>query len=278
MSNDVFANGREVSCKAGSGKSICDFPDVCMTPPQTPATPPGAPIPYPNTGVAGDTTSGSKKVMISNKEIILKNKSYFKSSTGDEAGSAPMKGVVTHKTKGKVYFNAWSMDVKVEGENVVRHLDLTTHNHGSGTNTAPWPFIDSMNPSQLKNHPCKDEIKKVDKSCDKKKPDKDMSAACCSARKCMMLPGKLSGNKCCKRSGKKMTPHHAIPVMDHYSQTGARKISDRTARRKLLNKGQKRYDEDKAPAICASGKDHGVTERPGRLKQHGRIGRAFGKG
>ena len=36
---------------------------------------------------------------------------------------------------GKVYFNAWSMDVKVEGENVVRHLDMTTHNHGSGPGT-----------------------------------------------------------------------------------------------------------------------------------------------
>ena len=28
--------------------------------------------------------------------------------------------------KGKVYFNAWSMDVMVESENAVRHLDMTT--------------------------------------------------------------------------------------------------------------------------------------------------------
>jgi len=42
-----------------------------------------------------------------------------------------MKGVVTHKNTGKVYFSMWSMDVKFEGENVVRHLDMTTHNHGS---------------------------------------------------------------------------------------------------------------------------------------------------
>ena len=56
MSNDVFANGRELACKAGSGKSICVFPDVCMTPPVNPATPPGVPVPYPNTGMASDTT------------------------------------------------------------------------------------------------------------------------------------------------------------------------------------------------------------------------------
>ena len=44
--NNVFANGREISCKAASGKSICCFPDVCFTPPRTPAMPTGIPIPY----------------------------------------------------------------------------------------------------------------------------------------------------------------------------------------------------------------------------------------
>ena len=57
---------------------------------------------------------------------MLKNKSYFKKSTGDEAGCAAKKGVITSVNRGKVYFIAWSMDVKVEGENVVRHLDMTT--------------------------------------------------------------------------------------------------------------------------------------------------------
>jgi len=84
-------------------------------------------------------------VKISGEEVMLKNKSYFKKSTGDEAGSAPMKGVVTHSNTGKVYFTAWSMDIKVEGENVVRNLDQTTHNHGSVPgNTTPWPYIDDM--------------------------------------------------------------------------------------------------------------------------------------
>src|SRR5438045_7211977 len=131
MGNEVYANGMELACKGGEGKSICAFPDVCFTPPQTPATPPGVPIPYPNTGMASDTTDGSKTVQISGQEVMLKNKSYFKKSTGDEAGSAPKKGLITSKIQGQVYFNAWSMDGKFEGENVVRHFDSKTHNHAS---------------------------------------------------------------------------------------------------------------------------------------------------
>jgi hypothetical protein len=148
MGSDVFANMMSVSCKAASGKSICAFPDVCFTPPLTPATPPGVPIPYPNTGMATDASDGSSTVKIGGQEVMLKNKSSFKKSSGDEAGSAPKKGVLTAKNMGKVYFNAWSMDVKVEGENVVRMLDLTTHNHGSMPgNSPPFPYIDAVAPS-----------------------------------------------------------------------------------------------------------------------------------
>ena len=63
MADDVFANTREITCQAGSSKSIAAFPDVCMTPPENPATPPGVPVPYPNFGMASDTTEGSKSVM-----------------------------------------------------------------------------------------------------------------------------------------------------------------------------------------------------------------------
>lgn len=142
----------EVSCKAAAGKSICAFPDVCFTPPQTPATPPGVPIPYPNTGMATDATDGSTSVKISDKEVMLKNKSYFKKSSGDEAGSTPKKGVVTSKITGKVFFKAWSMDVKVEGENVVRHLDITTHNHASDPpNSIIAPHTDAVAPSDVED-------------------------------------------------------------------------------------------------------------------------------
>jgi hypothetical protein len=145
MANQVYANKMEVSCKAGNGKTICAFPDVCFTPPQTPATPPGVPVPYPNTGMASDCADGSSTVKISNQEVMLKNKSYFKKSSGDEAGCAPKKGIITSKNMGKVFFNSWSMDVKVEGENVVRHLDLTTHNHASPPGqTPPFPETEGM--------------------------------------------------------------------------------------------------------------------------------------
>lgn len=165
MANDVFANSREIQCKKADGKSICAFPDVCMTPPENPATPPGVPIPYPNTGFAKDTTSGSKKVKISKKEVMLKNKSYFKKSVGDEAGCAAKKGVISSSNRGKVYFKNWSMDVKVEGKNVVRHLDLTTHNHMSevGNESIPWPEIDSA--SMAKTAPCKDDKQKQEEAC-----------------------------------------------------------------------------------------------------------------
>lgn len=149
MANQVYANMMEISCKAAGGKTICAFPDVCFTPPQTPATPPGVPIPYPNTGMASDATEGSTTVQISGKEVMLKNKSCFSKSTGNEAGCAPKKGVVTSKNTGKVYFNMWSMDVKVEGENVVRHLDITTNNHGSMPgNSPPMPHTDAMVPPE----------------------------------------------------------------------------------------------------------------------------------
>jgi hypothetical protein len=145
MSNQVYANNMEVSCKSAGGKAIACFPDVCFTPPQAPPTPPGVPIPYPNTGMASDTTNGTRTIKISGKEAMLKNKSYFKTSYGDEAGCAPKKGVVTSKNKGKVYFTSWSMNVKFEAENVVRHLDLTTHNHASPPgNTMPWTYADRM--------------------------------------------------------------------------------------------------------------------------------------
>ncbi len=154
MANDVFANGMEIACKSGLGKVIAAFPDVCMTPPENPATPPGVPVPYPDTALASDTTKGSKSVKISDKEIMLKNKSYFKTLSGNEAGCAAKKGVVSGRIKGKVYFVKWSMDVKVEGENVDRHFDMVTNNHGSPicNEGIPWLHVSKMT---IKGHSCK---------------------------------------------------------------------------------------------------------------------------
>lgn len=168
----VFANGMEISSKSMSGKSICEFPDVCFTSPQTPATPPGVPIPYPNTAMASDTSSGSKSVVIQRQEIMLKNKSFFKKTTGDEAGSAPKKGLMTTTTKGRAYFIAWSMDVKIEGENAVRHLDMTTHNHGCANATGLTPTVHAaqMALDNVSDN-CAKDAKKIRDDCKDNKDD-----------------------------------------------------------------------------------------------------------
>ena len=165
MGDPVFANSMEISSKSMGGKSICEFPDVCFTPPQTPATPPGVPIPYPNTGMASDTADGSRSVKIGGSEVMLKDKSAFKKSTGDEAGSAPKKGLINSKNTGKVYFIAWSMDVKVEGENVVRNLDMTTHNHACSpaNGSVPCPHVAQTSLGAFSK--CKDDRKKVKDNC-----------------------------------------------------------------------------------------------------------------
>ncbi|HET9067092.1 MAG TPA: DUF4150 domain-containing protein, partial [Amaricoccus sp.] len=113
---DVFANGLEISGKAVSAKTIAAFPDVCFTPPENPATPPGVPVPYPNFGLAGETEQGSSTVKVKGEIINLKNKSDLSKTTGDEAGAAAKKGLITSQNKGKAYFKMWSPNVKAEGE------------------------------------------------------------------------------------------------------------------------------------------------------------------
>ena len=114
------------------------------------------------------------------QEIMLKNKSYFKTSTGDEAGCATpaKKGIVTGKIKGKLYFTAWSMDVKAEGKNVVRHLDIATHNHASVPgNTLVWPYLDQM--SIALDHPCVKDMKKEHEACKDYLPNNPEGKSAC---------------------------------------------------------------------------------------------------
>jgi Domain of unknown function (DUF4150) len=138
----VFANSMSIACKAASGKSAAAMPDVCLSPPSPPAGP--IPIPYPNTASASDTDKGSKTVQIGGKEVMLKDQSVFKTSMGNEAATKSFgMGVVTHQIQGESSFVAWSMDVKFEGENVPRHLDLMGHNEAcKPDNTTPWPYLD----------------------------------------------------------------------------------------------------------------------------------------
>jgi len=154
MSKNVFANGREVSAKADDNKSICMMPDVCLTPPSPPAGP--IPIPYPNTAKAADTSDGSKTVCIDGKEVGLKDKSNYKTSTGDEAATKSQgMGVVTATIQGKLYFAAWSFDVLFEGENAIRHMDLTTGNHASSTMNSGDTGVSQAAQAQSTDPECK---------------------------------------------------------------------------------------------------------------------------
>jgi hypothetical protein len=143
----VFANMLEISAQAQGCKIIADFPDVCFTPPQTPATPPGVPIPYPNFAMDSDLASGSGTVKIGGKPISQENSSNFKKVSGDEAGCAPKKGIISSKNMGKAFAKMWSMDVKVEGKGVVRFSDIATTNHASDVGDAPpMPIVGKPNP------------------------------------------------------------------------------------------------------------------------------------
>ena len=281
MANQVYANMMEVSCKAAAGKSVCAMPDVCFTPPQTPATPTGVPIPYPNTGMASDCTEGSRTVSISGQEVMLKNKSYFQKSTGDEAGCAPKKGIVTSKITGKVYFNSWSMDVIVEGENVVRHLDLTTHNHASFPGNSPtWPYLDEAAFSG--SGPCKDVATKVQEGCigseespknlvaftkaGKVKRAQSISAMCeegsCKEAMSCVLTAKSPSNCCPNEAGETPTPHHIVPASQF-------KMPGKGGASIPLTSGGT-YSYSKAPCLCVDGNSHSVG-------LHGEIHKATNK-
>ncbi len=152
MTSTVYANNNAIAAKAGLGKVIAAFPDVCMSPPAPPAGP--VPIPYPNTSFARDLKAGSKTVKIGGKPLALQDQSYYKSSPlGNEAATRSFgASVVTHQISGKTYFAAWSMDVKVQGKNVCRHLDLTTSNHASQPGaTPPNPNIEAMDMGRLED-------------------------------------------------------------------------------------------------------------------------------
>jgi hypothetical protein len=147
--------------------------------------------------MASDTTDGSSTVKISGQEVMLKNKSYFKRSTGDEAGCAAKKGVITSSNMGKVYFTTWSMDVKVEGENVVRHLDMTTHNHACPTanEAIPWAHLDSMSKSVQKA--CATQIDNLKEACEGQKTD-NCTPECRAKQKCILVPKGKAKEYCCE--------------------------------------------------------------------------------
>jgi hypothetical protein len=85
--------------------------------------------------MASDSDATAKKVKCDGNPVCVKD-SNFKMSSGDEAGVAG--GVASGKIKGKAEFVNFSFDVKIEGKNVPRALDLMLHNQ---KNTPPFPLV-----------------------------------------------------------------------------------------------------------------------------------------
>jgi hypothetical protein len=118
---------------AGSNGISTAFPDVCKTP-APPA--PFVPIPYPNIAKSSDAAKGASTVKCDGNPTCVKD-SNFSMSTGDEGGTAGG-GMVSSKIKGKAEFVNFSFDVKFEGKNVARAMDLMLHND---KNTPPFPVM-----------------------------------------------------------------------------------------------------------------------------------------
>jgi hypothetical protein len=236
----------EIACKAAAGKSVAAFPDTCLSPPSPPAGP--VPLPYPNTAYASDTTNGSTTVMISGQEVMLRDQSTFKRSTGDEAATKSLgMGVVTHAIQGEASFISWSMDVKIEGQNVDRHLDQMLHNEQSvPANTATWVYIDKN--AMPRGGPCSKE-KSAEQGACSDCPNKCEDKDCKRARRCMLVPysPKDEQDGCCPGQ----TPHHLIEV-HCFTPAGERAAGSRL-------RGFARYDDKKAPCVCCdeSSRYHG---------------------
>ncbi|QSQ21985.1 DUF4150 domain-containing protein [Pyxidicoccus parkwayensis] len=130
MANTVGVNKMSVVTKDSNGITIA-FPDACKTP--TPGGP--VPIPYPNIAKSADTDAAAEDVLVEGNPVCVKD-SNFKTSVGDEAGSAG--GVASGKTKGKAEFVNVSMDVKFDGKFAARAFDPMFHND---KNTPPAPLI-----------------------------------------------------------------------------------------------------------------------------------------
>ncbi|MCB9398533.1 MAG: DUF4150 domain-containing protein [Acidobacteria bacterium] len=134
MPSTTNVNFLTVVHKTSQGVTF-SFPDVCKTP--APPAPP-VPIPYPNIAMSSNTINGSMTVKVDGQMVLVKN-GFMTPSTGDEPGS--LLGIASNTVKGKAEPIMYSFDVKFEGKNVVRLMDITLHNKMSAPNTGPFPII-----------------------------------------------------------------------------------------------------------------------------------------
>jgi hypothetical protein len=146
MGDTVFINLRAAVHKDSAGQSIA-FPDVCLCPPTPPAGP--VPTPLPNTVVAADLTNGATTVLVEGNPAGGAQ-SYFAKSTGNEVARPTGGGVLTAAVQGSAHWGTYSMNVTIEGQPAVRHMDLLTHNHlAQPGNTPPSPWMSAMAPPSV---------------------------------------------------------------------------------------------------------------------------------
>jgi hypothetical protein len=106
---------------ARTGGATAGAPNVCLIP-APPA--PSVPIPYPNVPASSATKTPATK--LAQRSKIEWTHHQIKSSTDTPA--AQMGGIVSNHIKGVCEFVLYSFDVKMEGKNVPRTLDLLSHN------------------------------------------------------------------------------------------------------------------------------------------------------
>jgi hypothetical protein len=118
----VGVNQLGVVHKASSGMTIA-FPDVC----KTPAPGGGIPIPYPNVAAAA----------IAKKQQAAATAQKTSAPTAAKTPVSPKVGVASHKVMGGAEYVNYSFDVKLEGKNVARQMEMELHNLTGKLQTLP---------------------------------------------------------------------------------------------------------------------------------------------
>jgi hypothetical protein len=242
MSHTVFADGMAMCHSNSPGKAI-GFPDTCLSPPPPPAGP--VPVPYPNTAMASDLSNGSTSVTADGGAIALEDASYIATSTGDEAGTQGG-NLISHKTKGKSYFQAYSMDVVVEGKHVGRHGDTMALNSGSPFGGVHPAFLDIV-AVLLESKPKCDEPYDRDELAHGGDP---------SAAQKEMVQGKGCWEKGCGRVETPMIADHQPPLVVTYHNGGCKNEKKMTDAVETTNANPK-----KGPAIVPHCSEHSEAQR-----------------
>ncbi|MCK7582582.1 MAG: DUF4150 domain-containing protein [Chromatiales bacterium] len=106
---------------------------------------------------------------IGGQEVMLKDRVVRSSrARATRPGAAPKKGLITQQERRARFISLCrSMDVKIEGENVVRMLDLTTHNHACSPANGALPTVHAATKALGKFDKCEGDKKKIEDNCKK---------------------------------------------------------------------------------------------------------------